>query len=181
MGETRSIIRHFARAVLPLSMILAFAGASPAQELALVDSERIFDELGEIADARELLESEIEEWQAHADSLEETIRSIEEDLDRTLMMSPERRMEREALLREKQDELDLFVSSVFGPGGEIERRNEQLVSPIVARINEAIREVGLEEGYALILDVADGAVVYAEEGLDITDLVLERLAEGGGE
>lgn len=158
--------------------VLALCPLSVAQTIALVDSDRIFEELGEFADARELLEQEIDEWQAHADSLEEGIMAIEQDLDRTLMMSPERRRERERLLAEKKAELEEFVSAVFGPGGQIERRNEELVAPIIAQLNEAIREIGTEEEYDLILDISEGAVVYADESLDITDTVLERLAAG---
>lgn len=166
-------------ALLPAILLLgSLQQDALAQSIALIDSDRIFDELGDVADAQELLETEIEEWQAHADSLEESIRSIEEDLDRTLMMSPERRREREALLREKQAELESFVSSVFGPGGQIERRNQELVAPIIARINDAVRAIGVEEEYDLVLDVSGGAVAYADESLDITDDVLERLASG---
>ncbi len=158
---------------------LLLPAAAGAGTVAVLDSERIFESLGGVADARELLEAEMDDWNAHADSLQADIDAIELDLSRTLMMSPERRREREALLEEKRAELEQFLSSTFGPGGLAERRNEELVTPIVDEINEAVRELGTENGYELVLDTAGGFVVYADESLDITDLVITRMSTGG--
>ncbi len=159
--------------------ILLLALLAAAQSIAVIDSERIFDSLGDVADARELLETEIEEWRAHVDSLQEEIDGIEEDLARTLMMSPERRREREDLFETKKTELETYVSSTFGPGGLLERRNEELVSPIVAAINEAVREISAEEGFDLVLDASIGTIVFAAPSIDITESVLERLSTIG--
>jgi outer membrane protein len=159
--------------------VLLLALLAAAQSIAVIDSDRIFDSLGDVTDARELLETEIEEWKIHADSLQEEIDGIEEDLTRTLMMSPERRREREALLMTKKIELETYVSSTFGPGGLLERRNEELVSPIVAAINEAVEEISIEEGFELVLDASIGTIVFAAPSIDITESVLERLSTIG--
>ncbi|OPL18855.1 MAG: hypothetical protein AVO35_02670 [Candidatus Aegiribacteria sp. MLS_C] len=164
-----------------LMLLLTAAAAIWAQTIAVIDSERIFDGLGEVADATELLESEIEEWEAHADSLQEEIDAIRNDLEYTMVMSPERRREREALLEEKTAELQDFLTQTFGPGGLVESRNTELVSPIVAGINEAVREISIEENFDLVLDTSGGLVVYVSNSLDITDMVLERLSTGGND
>lgn len=166
------------RLCLTLTAALA-AAALFAQTVAVIDSDRIFDAMGEVADATELLEREIEGWQTHADSLQDEIDMIRNDLEYTMVMSPERRREREALLRDKTDELQSFLSSTFGPGGLVETRNRELVSPIVAGINEAVRAVSIDEGFDLVLDTSGGLVVYVSNSIDITDMVLERLATGG--
>ncbi len=152
-----------------------------AQTIAVIDSDRIFDNLGEVTDATELLEKEIDEWEAHADSLQEEIDVIQADLDYTMVMSPERRRERETLIEEKSLELQTFLAQTFGPGGLVETRNSQLVSPIVASINEAVQELSIEEGYDIVLDTSGGLVVYVSNSLDITDMVMEKLSTGGSD
>jgi outer membrane protein len=163
--------------------ILAVVVASvvAAQTIAVIDSERIFDNLGEVTDATELLENEILEWEARADSLQEEIDAIETDLEYTMVMSPERRREREVLIEEKSEELQDFLSRTFGPGGLVESRNSQLVSPIVASINEAVQEISIEEGYDIVLDTSGGLVVYVSNSIDITDVVLEKLSTGSSD
>lgn len=163
---------------MKLFFLLVFPGIILAQTIAVVDADKVFESLGNVTDARELLETEIEEWELHADSLQEEIDEIEEDLSRTLMMSPERRQEKENLLTEKKAQLESFLSSVFGPGGLMERRNEELVSPIIASINEAVREIASEDNIQLVLDASAGQVVYAEASLDITDMVIDRVVRG---
>ncbi len=95
------------------------------------------------------------------------------------MMSPERRRERETLLDQKRAELEQFLSSTFGPGGLAERRNAELVTPIVDEINRIVRILGEENGYDLVLDAAGGSVAYADGSLDITDLVITRMSTRG--
>jgi outer membrane protein len=160
-------------------LILLACAAAFSRDMAVVDSKRVFDTLGSVRDARELLEEELDKWQAHADSLQQEVDEIRADLERTMVMSPERRMEREALLVLKEGNLQRFLSDVFSPGGLLERRNEQLVAPIVAAINEAVREIATEEGLSLVLDSSSGHVVFADPALDITDLVIDRVAAGG--
>lgn len=159
-------------------ILFVIPGILLAQTIAVVDADRVFESLGEVVDARELLETEVEEWELHVDSLQEEIDEIEEDLSRTLMMSPERRQEKENLLDEKMGELETYLSSVFGPGGLMERRNEELVSPIIASINEAVMEIASEDGIQIVLDAAAGQVVYAEASVDITDRVIDRVVTG---
>ena len=168
---------------MKIALLAAFSIASVlvAQTIAVIDSDRIFDNLGEVTDATELLEQEIQEWEAHADSLQEEIDAIQADLEYTMVMSPERRREREALIEEKSVELQAFLSRTFGPGGLVESRNSQLVLPIVASINEAVQELSIEEGYDIVLDTSGGLVVYVSNSMDITDMVLEKLSTGGSD
>lgn len=159
-------------------LLLVFAAAL-CIDMAVMDSKKVFDALGSVRDARELLEEELEAWESYADSLQIEVDRIRDDLELTMVMSPERRMEREALLLQKEGELQRFLNEVFSPGGLLERRNEELVGPIVAAINEAVREIATEEGLSLVLDSSGGQVVFAEQSLDITDLVIDRVAAGG--
>lgn len=160
---------------MKLFFVLLLPGILFAESIAVFDSDQVFESLGEVADARELLETEIDQWELHVDSLQEEIDMITEDLSRTLMMSPERRQEKESLLEEKKTQLESYLSSVFGPGGLMESRNTELVAPIIASINQAVQEIASEEGYQIVLDASAGQVVYAESSVDITSRVIDRV------
>ncbi len=163
---------------MKLVILLAFPALLFGQSIAVFDSDLVFESLGEVSDARELLETEMDEWELHVDSLQEEIDELEADLSRTLMMSPERRQEKETLLEEKKLHIESYLSSIFGPGGLMERRNEELVNPIIAAINTAVMDVASEDGLQIVLDAAAGQVVYAEASVDITDKVIDRVMSG---
>ena len=161
-----------------LFIALVFPALLFGQTVAVFDSDLVFESLGEVADARELLETEMDEWELHVDSLQEEIDILEEDLSRTIMMSPERRQEKELLLAEKKEQIESYLSSVFGPGGLMERRNEELVNPIIATINEAVMNIASEEDIQLVLDASAGQVVFADASVDITDKVIDWVITG---
>jgi len=163
---------------MKLIVFLALPTLLLGQTVAVFDSDMVFESLGEVTDARELLEIEISEWELHVDSLQEEIDLLEEDLSRTLMMSPERRQEKESLLEEKKIQIEAYLSSIFGPGGVMERRNEELVNPIIAAINEAVLEIASEEDIQIVLDASAGQIVYAEASVDITDKVIDMVMSG---
>ncbi len=162
--------------LLPILVALGFS-----ENIAVIDSDVIFSELGDVSDARELLETEIEEWEVHADSLQDAIDEIETDLDFTLVMSPVRRSDLEELLEVKQIELQNYVAGTFGPGGLVETRNEQLIAPILSAINAAVQEICVDKDIDVAFDIASGMVVYADDALDITQEVLDLLSTSAGD
>ena len=49
---------------------------------------------------------------------------------------------------------------------------------IIARIQTILIDVAEEDGYDLILDAADGNILYADPSLDLTQRVLDLLNAG---
>jgi len=91
------------------------------------------------------------------------------------MLSDERRREREQDLQRKLTEYDQFIQSVWGPSGLVVKRNEEVLRPVVARIQTVLDKIGSEEGYDLILDAADGNILYADRAIDLTQIVIDQL------
>jgi len=61
---------------------------------------------------------------------------------------------------------------------EAARRQQELVQPIMERINNIIQDIRNEGSYTFIFDVAGGGLIAADESFDLTDEVMERLAAG---
>jgi outer membrane protein len=69
---------------------------------------------------------------------------------------------------------------------EAAKRQEELMSPIMERINTIIQQLRVEGGYTFIFDASAGALLAADETLDLTAEVVRRLTgqasgPGGGE
>ena len=61
---------------------------------------------------------------------------------------------------------------------EAARRQQELVQPIMERINNIIQDIRSEGSYTFIFDVAGGGLIAADESFDLTGEVMERLAAG---
>jgi outer membrane protein len=58
---------------------------------------------------------------------------------------------------------------------DIQKKQEELLSPIVNQVKEAIKTIAKDGHYAYIFDTGLGTVLYAQEGDDITSLVKKKL------
>ncbi len=85
--------------------------------------------------------------------------------------------------RSRQEEIGIKQQQYQVRMGEIEteasRRQQELVAPIMERINSIIQTIREEGSYNFIFDVSAGGLIAADEALDLTDTVIQRLAQGG--
>lgn len=57
----------------------------------------------------------------------------------------------------------------------IEAKQNELMEPLLKQIQEAIKVVGREQGFAYIFDITQGGVVYFDGGIDATQLVIAQI------
>lgn len=65
----------------------------------------------------------------------------------------------------------------FGANADQQANNKQieLFNPLLKKVEKAIKDVGTENGYTYIFDVAQGIVVFYEKGDDLNAAVLAKL------
>jgi outer membrane protein len=57
----------------------------------------------------------------------------------------------------------------------IQKKKEELYSPILKRAEDAIKSIAKEKAYSYIFDTSLGSVIFAQEGDNIMPLVKEKL------
>jgi len=156
----------------------ALASVSSAQigKFGYVDSDKIFASYKDWVKAQEEFNTEYKAWDEEARSMQAELDEMVDEFDKQkLILSPDKKKEREAAIEAKRQALDAFTKQIFGPSGEAERRNNMLVKPLLEKINAAIERVATEENYDFIFNSA--GLAYAKKDFDITDKVLDVLEE----
>lgn len=170
-------------AVVCLSVICLAAGVAGAADLKLgfIDSERIFKEYKGTQAAQQQFDQDVQEWNVQAQNYKKEIERLRVELEgQGPMLSEEKKIEREQELQSKLTQYDQFVQSIWGTSGLIAQRNEELTRPIVVKIKTVLSKIGVEDGYSIIFDAADGNIVYGEPTFDLTDRVLQSLNQEQG-
>jgi len=67
------------------------------------------------------------------------------------------------------------VDQVYREGGKIDQKNQELIAPVVEQINQTVSKMAADDGFALVIDATKSDIVYAETGLDLTELVVAEL------
>ena len=147
-------------------------------KIGYIDSIKIFEQYKETQDAEQLYRREVDGWTVEKQAMEQAIVRLQEELKaQSLMLSEEKKKEKKLDLDRKMQEYQQFMEETFGDNGLAARRNKELTQPIVDKINRILEDIGKDQGYAIIFDVARADVVYADKALDLTEVVLQKLNE----
>lgn len=83
--------------------------------------------------------------------------------------------EREIEERDLKDMQERLVNAQSQAEEDLAKQEQELLDPMVKRLNDAIKAVGEEKGYTYIFDTSTGMVLYYAKGDDIAPLVKAKL------
>ena len=150
-------------------------------KIGYIDSNEIMSSFQEVKQVQVDLEKVQRRLETEMNDLMTRLDSLNQDYERQrLLMSETRRKEKENELRKLEENIQKFQMEKFGPEGEIYRKQNILLKPVLAKIDVAIKKVGSEQSYDFILDAMSGALLYALDSHNLTENVLEELSKSTG-
>lgn len=60
---------------------------------------------------------------------------------------------------------------------ELAVQNRKLLAPLAKKLEDAVKEIGKDKGFDLVLDRSTPGVLYSTDAADITELVIKKLNE----
>lgn len=162
---------------LILLISVAFAHQSKAQKFAYVDTDYILENMPEYRAAQQKLTDIVKDWQKEIESTKSEIEKLYRDYRAERVLLPEAiKKEREEEITKLEKQLSEFKNKKFGPGGEYEKKQSELLKPIQDKVFNAIQEVAKDNALDFILDKAGTiTMLYTNAKFDRSDEVLEYL------
>ena len=162
--------------VVMVLLIIGFVLPAAAQKFAYVNSQEILMKYQEYVDVQNRLEEIRNGYDAEYQQLVKEYQDLMEQIEsQSLLLSPEKKQEKERAAQEKYLAIEKFKYEKLGPEGEFYRKQMEFSRPIIEKINGLIAKIGEDEGYDFIFDAASVALVHALPKYDITKMVLEEL------
>ena len=174
-----SSIRRFSLSLALGAALLAGASAAPAQaqgaglKVAVIDTEQIL--LGSVAgkkvvaDLKKLQETKEGELRTRQNEIKDLQTKITEgrlSLAQDKLSGMEKDLEDKVIaLRRLQDDANR----------DLTKKREELLGQIDQRVMPVINQLGKELGYTLIFRKFESGLIYADEAVDITKVVIQRL------
>jgi outer membrane protein len=139
-----------------------------------IDIAKIMEAMPERDSAAAILAKETKEMQSTFDEMSVVYNKLLDDYQKaqsTLSDIVKKNKEAELLDKEKRlQEFDQNASTA------LQKRNSELIQPIIEKILKAVDKVAGENGFTYILDVSKGSVVYtSKESQNLNPLVLKVL------
>jgi outer membrane protein len=159
------------------SLLMTFGDSARAQtmKIGFIDDEKIKVTYPEWVRAQEQMSIEMKAWDDEAATRQTELEELVQDYDKQkLILSEDKKKEREAAIRAKRDALDAYTRQIYGPSGTAEKKQMDLISPLLEKVNRAIQMVAEEGGYDVIFTLQSG-LGYIRPTYEVTDKVLEQL------
>ena len=176
--------------VFPVIALIAIAlsafsvyQTSKSSELVYVDVNKLLEGYNRTEIVRADFQEKAKVLQSNVDSL---ISGWQQDLktyekERSKMSKKEKSLQEE-LLSNKQQQISNYQQAVKK---QIQEEDQKATQTVINDINSFVKEYGKNKGYRIIFGASgSGNIMYADEGTDLTEKVLEGLNkefEGGGE
>jgi Outer membrane protein len=146
--------------------------ASP--KLVYVDSNKLINGYQGMLSARAEYQKKSAVWKSNIDSLNAEIQSRITDYEKTnSRMSKKEKDLSQELIKVKQRQL---VDYQQATNAQAQQEDIKLTNDVITQMNAYLKKYGQEKGYKIIMAATDyGNIAYADDGLDITEEVLEGM------
>ncbi|OGC41177.1 hypothetical protein A2Y85_05065 [candidate division WOR-3 bacterium RBG_13_43_14] len=157
-------------------IVLASLFASAKEtKIGFIDSESIFREYHATATVTNQFNEFINTYRDSAATLKRNIEQIQRDFEaQKLVLSEEARLRKLDEIETLQANYNKFLDEIFGSNGKIEQKNDELMTPLLKKINDAVQKIAELEDFKMVVDLT-ADVFYASDELNLTTLVINEL------
>jgi outer membrane protein len=163
----------FASAVSLLAAVPAATHAADALKLGYVDVAKVLSGSRAGRNAKEQLEKQVKERQASVDALKSALDKMKADFDKNAMDLTER--QKQAKQKEFREKNEGYQKAVAEARKEVSEKDAEFTRKVVEQMRGVIATIAKAEDYALVVEKTATSVLYAKDGLDLTDRVIQQM------
>lgn len=168
-------MRKLLTTVLALGLFAVSAPltAQTAMKIGYIDTRLILQEAPGATEARTTLEADMQGFQNQLQVMQDSLQALMTDYQqKSLVMSADAKQRREQEIIQKRTGWEQRAEQLQQQAAQ---RQQQVMGPIMERVETAISQVREAEGVGIVFDVASDVIVSADPTLDLTTKVIERL------
>ncbi len=165
----------FLMAMVSAVLVTGSASGAEGSKIGYVDLRVALNESDAGKKAKAELESLIKTKQSAIDEKGKNIDKMKGELEKQASaLSPEAK-------KAKEDEIERFARDyqrlVQDSQNDVKKKENEITSTILKEIRDIVEKIGQADGYSLILENAEGIILYSKKDLDITDKVVKNYNE----
>lgn len=151
-----------------------------AQRFGYIDTDFILNKMPEHKKAQDEINQLSEAWAKEVQDMGKEISALYSALQaEQVLLTEEMKKERTAAIEKKEAEMKEYQKKVFGFGGLLFLKKQELIKPVLDKVWDAVDKVAKQNNLAIVFDKAGELVmIYTDPRFDYTDFVLDELGLG---
>jgi outer membrane protein len=177
-GEGEKMMKKTLGKALLLAVVFVLVAGSSLHadmKVGIVDMMKVLNESDSGKKAKTDLETLIKSKQSVLDERGKEIEKLKADLEKqSSVLSADAKKSKEEDLEKLMREYQRLVTD---SQNEVKKRESELTADILKEIRVIVDKMGEEGGYTIILENADGLVLYSKKDINLTDVVIKKYNE----
>lgn len=157
-----------------MSLVLSYETAE-AQKYAYVTSGAILEKMPEMEQMKSNLEGYQAQLQKKGQQMLQEFQTQQADAAAKKERGELSPVQEQKILEELQKKQDELLNYEQEMQNMLLTKQEELLKPILERVNTAIQDISKEDQYTMVFDMSSGAVLFADSTSDITPKVKLKL------
>lgn len=156
--------------VILLALVL-FAVPALAQKIAYVDLQRALNVSKAGVAAKQQIGDQVKKFEVEFKKKQDDVLRMKTDIEKqAALLSDSARSERERDYQRRVTELQRFQKDIQE---ELQLKDAEYTTRIINEMFDVLNKIGAEGGYAVIIEKNEGAIIYADPALDLTDALIK--------
>lgn len=184
LGRTaHSSLRTITALAVGLAVALGSVGTAAADDVKIgyVDLHQALEESERGQEIKAELEQEFQQRQQQLDQQQQEVMQQREQLEQQAMMLSEEQRQQKGM--ELQQQMQQLQETYLELQNELAQHEARATQELFDEMKSVAEEIGEERGFTMIIEKTETSIMYSEDGLDLTDELIERFdarhADGG--
>ncbi len=152
--------------------------SATAQKFGYIDTEFITSKMPDYEKAQLDIEALTDKWIKEIAAKNEEVEKLERAYRaEEVLLTEEMKQQRQRMIADKQKDVRALQNKVFGINGDLIKKKQELMKPILDEIAKAVEKVARQKRLDFLFDKSsDGlAMLYTNPIHDYTDYIMEEL------
>ena len=154
-----------------IAIMLMAVPALAETKIAYVDLQKALNLSKSGVEAKQQIGTQVKKYEAEFKIKQGDLLKLKEELEKqAVLLSDSAKATKERDYQQNVKELQRFQKDIKD---ELQQRDADLTKRILNELFEILQAVGKDGGYSMILEKNEGAVIYADETIDLTDELIK--------
>jgi len=168
-------MRKLSATLFALACLTFLATAAAAQDLkiGIVDMQQAMEQSKPGKKALSQLEEDFEKMKSDLNEEKSELEKMRQEIQKqSLVLSQEAKIDKETQYKNKvRDFQDMYKTYQQ----KMQLKEKKLRGPILEKMVQVIQDYGQDNGFTMIVEKNKSGIVYNQEGIEITQKIIERL------
>ena len=154
-----------------IALLMLAAPALAETKIAYVDLQKALNLSKAGVKAKNAIAAQVKKYEEEFKSKQEELQKLKTELEKqAVLLSDSAKAQKERDFQQNVKELQRFQKDVKE---ELQQRDADATKKILNQLFEILQKLGKEGGYQMVIEKNEGAVIYADESVDLTDELIK--------